>query len=201
MISSWRQIRLCPCFPTQMCSAAGACRSKSDIAQTIVKDHVGQAEQLGSPQRQQSRIARAGTNQINTTSHVTAFCTTAIESGQRATGSPYYATQKRSLKPVTYPEIRRQRASDPDMPNTPSAKKRLRQNDKRRLQNRSAKSSMRTQIRRLREAVQSGDSEKAQTEFQAVQKRIDQAASKKLIHKNAAARTKSRLSKLVKAVG
>lgn len=87
------------------------------------------------------------------------------------------------------------------MPNTPSAKKRLRQNDKRRLHNRSAKSSMRTQIRRLREAVQSGDSEKAQAEFRAVQKGIDQAASKKLIHKNAAARTKSRLSKLVKAVG
>jgi small subunit ribosomal protein S20 len=60
---------------------------------------------------------------------------------------------------------------------------------------------MRTQIRRFREAIRSGDSEKAQAEFQAVQKKIDQAASKKLIHKNAAARTKSRLSKLVKAVG
>ncbi len=87
------------------------------------------------------------------------------------------------------------------MPNTPSAKKRLRQNDKRRLHNRSAKSTMRTQIRRLREAVKAGDSETAQVEFRAAQKKIDQAASKNLIHKNAAARTKSRLSKLVKAAG
>jgi small subunit ribosomal protein S20 len=87
------------------------------------------------------------------------------------------------------------------MPNTSSAKKRLRQNEKRRIQNRSAKSHMKTYIRRLREAVQSGDSAKVQSEFREVQKKIDQAASKRLIHKNAASRTKSRLHKLVKAVG
>ena len=87
------------------------------------------------------------------------------------------------------------------MPNTSSAKKRLRQNEKLRLRNRSAKSTMRTQIRRVREAVKAGDNEKAQTEFRAAQKKIDNAASKNLIHKNAAARTKSRLTKLVKSLG
>ena len=87
------------------------------------------------------------------------------------------------------------------MPNTPSAKKRLRQNEARRLQNRAARSSLRTQIRRVREAVKAGDSEAAQTEFRRAQKSIDQAASRNLIHANAAARTKSRLVKIVKSVG
>ena len=86
------------------------------------------------------------------------------------------------------------------MPNTDSAKKRLRQNEKRRLHNRAIRSKMRTQIRRVREAVQAGDSEKAQAEFRVATKRLDRAAGKNLIHKNAAARTKSRLSKLVKTV-
>jgi small subunit ribosomal protein S20 len=86
------------------------------------------------------------------------------------------------------------------MPNTPSAKKRLRQNEKLRLHNRAARSSVRSQIRKVREAVQTGDSQQAQVEYRVAQKRIDQAASKKLIHKNTAARTKSRLNKLVKAM-
>lgn len=86
------------------------------------------------------------------------------------------------------------------MPNTSSAKKRLRQNDKRRQHNRAAKSQMRTQIRKVREAVKAGNGDEANSEFRVAQKQIDQAASKKLIHKNAAARTKSRLNKLVKSL-
>ncbi|PAY15324.1 30S ribosomal protein S20 [Stieleria neptunia] len=86
------------------------------------------------------------------------------------------------------------------MPNTASAKKRLRQNDKRRQHNRTLRSRMRTQLRRVREAVAAGDSETAQSEFRVASKRLDQAAAKNLIHKNAAARSKSRLSKLVKSV-
>lgn len=86
------------------------------------------------------------------------------------------------------------------MPNTLSAKKRLRQNEKRRLHNRAEKSQMRSHIRKVREAVQSGDKDAAQSEFRIAQKEIDQAASKNLIHKNAAARTKSRLNKLVKSL-
>jgi len=87
------------------------------------------------------------------------------------------------------------------MPNTASAKKRLRQNEKRRQHNRGLRSRMRTQLRRVREAVESGDSEKAQSEFRIATKRLDQAVAKSLIHKNAAARSKSRLSKMVKAAG
>ncbi|QDV88782.1 30S ribosomal protein S20 [Planctomycetes bacterium TBK1r] len=86
------------------------------------------------------------------------------------------------------------------MPNTASAKKRLRQNDKRRQHNRTLRSRMRTQLRRVREAVAAGDSETAQSELRIATKRLDQAAAKNLIHKNAAARSKSRLSKLVKSV-
>jgi small subunit ribosomal protein S20 len=85
------------------------------------------------------------------------------------------------------------------MPNTASAKKRLRQNEKLRLLNRAAKSQVRTQIRRVREAVEAGDSERAQAELRVASKQLDRAAGKNLIHKNAAARTKSRLSRLVKS--
>ena len=85
------------------------------------------------------------------------------------------------------------------MPNTPSAKKRLRQNIKRRVHNRAVKTNMRGQIRRVREAIQAGDLEKARTEFRAATKKLDRAASRNVIHRNKAARTKSRLNHLIKA--
>lgn len=86
------------------------------------------------------------------------------------------------------------------MPNTASAKKRLRQNEKLRAHNRTMRSRMRTQIRRVREAVAAGDNETAQAEFRIAAKRLDQAASKNLIHKNKASRSKSRLSQLLKTM-
>ena len=84
------------------------------------------------------------------------------------------------------------------MPNTPSAKKRLRQNEKRRLHNRTVKSSMRTQMRRVREAVKAGDFEKAEGEFRLAAKRLDKAGSRHIIHPNAASRYKSRLQQLIR---
>ena len=84
------------------------------------------------------------------------------------------------------------------MPNTPNAKKALRKSLKRRDRNRMRRSALRTYVKRCREAIAAGDQEKAQAEFQLVTKKIDQAASKKLIHKNAAARTKSRLASHMK---
>lgn len=87
------------------------------------------------------------------------------------------------------------------MPNTASAKKRLRQNEKLRIHNKARKSAVRTQIRKVREAVQAGNGEVAQTELRIAQKKLDQAAAKNVIHKNAAARTKSRLVALVKSAG
>ena len=87
------------------------------------------------------------------------------------------------------------------MPNTASAKKRLRQSEALRLLNRSARSSLRSQIRRVQEAVKAGDADTAQSEYRRAQKAIDQAASRRLIHRNAAARTKSRLITLIKSAG
>jgi small subunit ribosomal protein S20 len=86
------------------------------------------------------------------------------------------------------------------MPNTRSAKKRLRQNLVRRARNRSIKRSVRTQCRKVREAVAAGDLEAAQTEFGLASKKLDRAGAKNIIHRNAAARTKSRLSARIKAL-
>jgi len=84
------------------------------------------------------------------------------------------------------------------MPNTSSAKKALRQNAKRRLHNRARISALRTAVKKVRKLVTAGDEAATKEAFQTACKRLDQAAAKNLIHKNAAARTKSRLSRAVK---
>ncbi|MCH2596521.1 MAG: 30S ribosomal protein S20 [Pirellulales bacterium] len=86
------------------------------------------------------------------------------------------------------------------MPNSDSAKKRLRQNKVHQLRNRSIKSNMRGLVRRVRTAISAGDVAESQTAFQIAVKKIDQAAAKKVIHANKAARTKSRLSKAIKTL-
>ncbi len=86
------------------------------------------------------------------------------------------------------------------MPNSKSATKRLRQNVTRRGQNRSFKGDVRTQCRRVREAVQAGDAEKAEAEFRLATKKLDRAGGRNIIHRNAVARTKSRLSARIKAL-
>ena len=80
------------------------------------------------------------------------------------------------------------------MPNTRSAKKRLRQNIVRRARNRSARQALRTQCRKVREAVQQGDLSRAESDLRLAAKKLDRAGVKNIIHRNAAARTKSRLS-------
>ena len=84
------------------------------------------------------------------------------------------------------------------MPNTQSAKKRLRQNVKRRMHNRMIKSAVRTQMRKVREAVAAGDVDRAEAEFRLACKKLDRTAAKRIIHPNAAARHKSRLSAKIK---
>ena len=76
----------------------------------------------------------------------------------------------------------------------------MRQDAVRRLRNRSAKSSIRTQLRKVREAIAAKDKEKSQSEFQVLDKKLDRAASRNVIHRNAAARTKSRISAAIKAL-
>jgi small subunit ribosomal protein S20 len=87
-----------------------------------------------------------------------------------------------------------------NMPNTASAKKRMRQDAVRRARNRSTKSSLRTQLRKVREAVTAKEVEKSQTEFRLLVKKLDKAAARKVIHANTAARTKSRLSRAIRAI-
>ncbi len=82
------------------------------------------------------------------------------------------------------------------MPNTASAKKRLRQNEKRRLRNRWYKGQMRSFIKRARQAIEAGDWETAEEMIRRAYKAIDKAASKGVIHKNNAARRKARLMAL-----
>jgi small subunit ribosomal protein S20 len=86
------------------------------------------------------------------------------------------------------------------MPNIQSAKKRLRQDTVRRARNRAVKSSLRTQCRKVREAVEAGNAEQAQTELLVAARKLDRAGAHKIIHRNAAARLKSRLSAKVKAL-
>ncbi len=83
------------------------------------------------------------------------------------------------------------------MPTTKSAKKRLRQSLERRTQNRAVKSSIKTQVRKVRAAVAAGDLTKAQEELSLAAKKLDRAGTKRMIHPNAAARTKSRLAHLI----
>lgn len=59
-------------------------------------------------------------------------------------------------------------------------------------------SALRTQVKKVRKAVADGDTESGKAEFQTAVKKLDQAASKRLIHPNRAARLKSRLSKSLK---
>lgn len=84
------------------------------------------------------------------------------------------------------------------MPHTKSAKKQLRKSQERRAFNRATKSSIKTQIRKIRAAVAAGDLAKAETEFRLTAKKLDRAGVKRVIHPNAASRTKSRLRHLMK---
>ena len=83
------------------------------------------------------------------------------------------------------------------MPNSISAKKSHRQSLKRRARNRGQRSALRTSVKKVREAVADGETEQAASLLTAATKMLDQAAAKNLIHANKAARTKSRLTKLV----
>lgn len=86
------------------------------------------------------------------------------------------------------------------MANTAQARKRARQATVRRAHNMSLRSELRTAIKKVRKAVITGDKTAAQTVYKESQCVIDSIADKKIIHKNAAARYKSRLSAAIKAL-
>ena len=80
------------------------------------------------------------------------------------------------------------------MANIKSQIKRIKQNEKRRQRNKSVKSSLKTAIRKFREAADSGDRESAVAAQRAASRALDVAASKGVIHKNQAANKKSAMA-------
>ncbi|MBE1549073.1 small subunit ribosomal protein S20 [Mycobacterium sp. OAS707] len=81
------------------------------------------------------------------------------------------------------------------MANIKSQEKRNRTNERRRLRNKSVKSSLHTAVRGFREAIESGDKDKAGALLASTSRQLDKAASKGVIHKNQAANRKSALSR------
>ena len=86
------------------------------------------------------------------------------------------------------------------MANSPQAKKRARQAEKRRTHNASLRSLVRTVIKKVNAAVITGSAEEAKTAYNNAVPVIDRMADKGIIHKNKAARHKSRLNAQVKAL-
>ena len=86
------------------------------------------------------------------------------------------------------------------MANSPQSRKRARQAETRRRRNASQRSRVRTYIKKVQAAIASGDSEQASTALAEATPIIDRTAAKGIMHKNKAARHKSRLSAGIKAI-
>ena len=80
------------------------------------------------------------------------------------------------------------------MPNHKSAEKRVRQSERRRLINRNNRAKLRTSIKKLRSALEGGDAKESSTLLPTTVSEIDKAVKKGALHRNAAARHKSRLT-------
>ncbi|MFL4469422.1 30S ribosomal protein S20 [Tateyamaria armeniaca] len=87
------------------------------------------------------------------------------------------------------------------MANSPQAKKRARQNDKRFQVNKARRSRIRTYLRRVEEAIASGDKDAAGAALKAAQPELMRGVTKGVYHKNTVSRKMSRLSARVKALG
>ena len=86
------------------------------------------------------------------------------------------------------------------MANTAQARKRARQAEKHRAHNTGMRSNMRTSIKKIVNALASGQKEQAENAYKAAIPGIDAMARKGIIHKNKAARHKSRLNKRIRAL-
>ena len=86
------------------------------------------------------------------------------------------------------------------MANSAASRKRARQAVKRNKNNSQIRAKVRTFVKKVAYAVAAGDKKEADSGFEAMQKNLDQAVSKGLIHKNQAARKKSRLKAQIKAL-
>ena len=86
------------------------------------------------------------------------------------------------------------------MANSPQAKKRARQNERRYAVNKARRSRIRTHLRKVEEAIASGDKDAAQAALRAAQPELMRGVTKGVMHKNTVARKMSRLSSRVKAM-
>ncbi|MDF1872955.1 30S ribosomal protein S20 [Vannielia sp.] len=86
------------------------------------------------------------------------------------------------------------------MANSPQAKKRARQNERRFAVNKARRSRIRTYLRKVEEAIESGDKDASATALRAAQPELMRGVTKGIMHKNTAARKMSRLSARVKAL-
>ncbi len=87
------------------------------------------------------------------------------------------------------------------MANTPQAKKRARQNEARAAVNKNRRSRIRTFLRKVEEAIASGDKDAAAAALRAAQPELMRGVTKGVFHKNTASRKVSRLAARVKALG
>ena len=87
------------------------------------------------------------------------------------------------------------------MANSPQSKKRARQNERRFAVNKARRSRIRTFLRKVEEAIASGDKDAAGTALRAAQPELMRGVTKGVFHKNTVARKMSRLSSRVKAIG
>jgi small subunit ribosomal protein S20 len=87
------------------------------------------------------------------------------------------------------------------MANTPQSKKRARQNERRYAVNKARRSRIRTYLRKVEEAIASGDKHAATAALRAAEPELMRGVTKGVYHKNTAARKVSRLSSRVKAIG
>ncbi len=86
------------------------------------------------------------------------------------------------------------------MANSPQARKRARQAEKHRQHNAGRRSMMRTEIKKVVNAIAAGDKEGAESAYKSAVPLLDSLANKGLIHKNKAARHKSRLNAKIRAL-
>lgn len=105
-----------------------------------------------------------------------------------------------TLPATTVAPSRRQKRERTEkyVPNTKSAIKRLRQSERRRVQNKTVRSRLRTAVKRVRAAAKP---DQATEHYREAVRLLDRAAARGIIHRNAAARTKSRLASHVRRLG
>jgi small subunit ribosomal protein S20 len=83
------------------------------------------------------------------------------------------------------------------MPHTQSAKKRLRQNEVRRIRNKDRLTEIKSIRKQILRAIHDGQKQEAETLYREMTKHLDQAASQRTIHRNSASRTKARIAKAI----